>query len=87
MTEYKADWRELSNRYAIRFGELLVTVTDNHIRYNGKWIMDCPPYFHEKELTAKTKEQALAEAVKLVSRQVEATMEQLKACLTDGVMV
>lgn len=83
----KADWRELSNRYGIRFGNLLVTVTDKHIRYSDKWIMDCPPYFREKELTAKTKEQALAEAVKLVGRQVEVTMEQLEACLTGRIVV
>lgn len=71
------DWHELANRYAIRFGGLLVTVTDKHIRYSGKWIMDCPPYFHEKVLQVKTKEQAQAEAVRLVRKQVEVTMGNL----------
>jgi len=65
-TSYSQGKERTPTTWTARFGVFSLTVTCGHIYYPGQWIARCDPFFDIREVSAKTKEEAMLAAVRIV---------------------
>jgi hypothetical protein len=52
--------------WTAKFGIFRLTVLSGHIHYPGVWVARSDPFFSTRELNAKTRDEAMLEAMKLI---------------------
>ena len=74
----KGDKDRIPSSWSANIGKLRIVVVSNHIHYPGRWVLHCSPFFNTHELKVDTKEQAQAEAARLVKIEIAAIIADLE---------
>lgn len=80
-TTYSKGGDKTPTAWSIRFGNIKLSVTSDHIYYRGKWVARCAPFFDTKQLNVDNEQDAKSEAVELLSAHLNRAINELELFL------
>ena len=76
-TGYSRGAERIPTTWTADLGDLSLTVTSGHIYFKGEWIVQCEPFFRERQLGVETKDAAQEKAIEMVRGALDKIMSAL----------
>jgi hypothetical protein len=77
-TAYSQGEERIPSCWTAKVGVFRVSVVSSHIYYPGVWVGHCEPFFDTKPLNAKTRDQAMENAIRLIRGPISEAWLALK---------